>query len=46
MKIEAIGYPNDYRTSSASGDPAIIGLQHQIVDLTERLKDMSTTKPI
>lgn len=38
MNIEAMErYPNYFIISSSSSDPTIIGLQHQIVDLTEIL---------
>jgi len=39
------GYRHDYRLGSASSDHVIIGLQYQIVDLTERLKDMNVSRP-
>lgn len=45
MKIEAMAaYTHDFREISFE-NPAIISLQHQIVDLTERLKDMNASKP-
>lgn len=45
MNIEAmVGYPNDIIEIYTSNNPIIIGLQHQIVDLIQRFKDMNTSK--
>jgi len=45
MKIDIMTkYANNYKETSASSDPAIIGLQHQIIDLTEKLKDINITR--
>ena len=39
MKIEAMaGYPQEFRGGAAVQDPSILGLQHQIASLTEKLK--------
>lgn len=41
MKIEAMaGYPQEYRGGVVPQDPSLIGLQHQIASLTEKLKEL------
>ena len=46
MKIEAmVGYPQEYRGGVAPQDPSLLGLQHQIVNLTEKLKEMQPIRP-
>ena len=40
MKIEAMaGYPQEYHEVPAPQDPSLVGLQHQIASLTEKLKE-------
>lgn len=39
MKIEAMaGYPQEFRGGALAQDPFILGIQHQIASLTEKLK--------
>ena len=41
MKIKAMaGYPQEYRGGLAPQDPSLVGLQHQIASLTEKLRDI------
>ena len=41
MKIEAMaGYPQEYRGGAAQQDPSLLVLQHQIANLTKKLKEM------
>ena len=41
MKIKAmVGYPQEYKGGETSQDPSIMGLQHKIVSLIEKLKEM------
>lgn len=43
-KIEAmVGYPYENKGGVTSSDISLLGLQHQIVELTEKLKDMDAT---
>ena len=47
MNIEAMTrYAHDYRPYTTSSDPCIIGLQHRITNLMERLKDMHNAQPL
>ena len=46
MKIEAMaGYPQEYWGVVAPQDPSLVGLQHQIASLTEKLKELQPVRP-
>ena len=46
MKIESMaGYLQEFRGGAAVQDPSILGLQHQIASLTEKLKDIQPIRP-
>ena len=46
MKIEAmVGYPQEFRGGAVVQDPSILGLQHQIASLREKLKDIQLIRP-
>ena len=46
MKIEAMaGYPQEYLGGAALQDPSLLGLQHQIANLTKKLKEMQPIRP-
>ena len=46
MKIESMaGYPQEFKGGSVVQDPSILGLQHQIASLTEKLNDIQPIRP-
>ena len=46
MKIEAmVGYPQEFKGGALGQDPSILGLQHQIASLTEKLKEIQPMRP-
>ena len=46
MKIEVmVGYPQEYRGGAAPQDPSLLGLQHQIANLIEKIKEMQPIRP-
>ena len=46
MKIEAMaGYLQEFRGGAATQDHSILGLQHQIASLMEKLKDIQPIRP-
>lgn len=45
-RIEAmVGYPYEYRGGTSLQDPMILGLQSQIVNMTEKLRDLQPIRP-
>ena len=46
MKIEAMeGYPKEFKGGAPAQDPSILGLQHQIASLTEKIKEIQPLHP-
>ena len=46
MKIEAmVSYPQDFKGGAVVQDPSIMGLQHQIASLKEKLKEIQPVWP-
>lgn len=46
MKIEVMaGYPQDFKGGASAQDPSIMGLQHQIASLIEKLKEIQPMWP-
>ena len=46
MKIEAMAsYPQEIKGGASAQDPSIMGLQHQIASLTEKLKEIQPMRP-
>ena len=40
-----VGYPQEDRGGPSLQDPSLLGLQHQIANLTEKLKEMQPIRP-